>query len=105
MGTPAISRRLNGPVTFLDPLGEVSGVRLGDILPDQMSAIEERLTTIGQRVHKQLAIRGRNDLVVPSGQNKDRGLDAWQKSLQAREIARVSPNILRRLLEPAAGGR
>jgi len=75
-------------------MGEVSGVRLGSILPDEMSAIEERLTAVRQRVHEQLAIRWWNERVVPAGQNKDGGLDAWQKRLQAPPavgFARANP--------------
>jgi hypothetical protein len=54
-----------------------------------MSAIEERLTATGQQVRKQLAVRWRDDRVVSAGKNKYGGPDAWQKRLQAREIARV----------------
>src|SRR3984893_770568 len=58
-----ISRRLHRSVPFVDPLSELGGVRVRRILPDEMSAIEERLTAMGQQVRKQLAVRWRDDWV------------------------------------------
>ena len=43
----ASTLRLNRAVLFLGPLGEVGGVRLCSILPDEMPPIEERLTAMG----------------------------------------------------------
>ena len=60
---------------------------------------------MGQEVREQLSVRWRNDRVVPASKDKHGSLDAWKKRFQAREVARVSPNILRRLLEPPVGGR
>src|SRR2546427_61322 len=46
----ALTLRLNRVVFLLDPLGEVGGVRLCSILPDEMPPIEERVTAMGQEV-------------------------------------------------------
>ena len=46
----ALTLRLNRAVFLLDPLGELGGVRLCSILPDEMPPIEERVTAMGQEV-------------------------------------------------------
>jgi hypothetical protein len=67
----------NRPVTASEPVGELSGIGIRRVFPDEMAAFEELMMAIGQVLREQLPVRRRNDRIIPAGKNKHGRLDAW----------------------------
>ena len=54
---------------------------------------------------EELAVRGRNDGILPASKNEHVGLDAWKKRLQTRKVTRVGLDKRGGLRKPATDGR
>jgi len=91
-------------VTASEPIGQLDGIGIRCVFPDEVATFEEFMTAMGQVLCEQFAVRRRNNGIIPAGKNQHGGRDAWQKRLKARKVARVGLDKFRGVREPAAGG-
>lgn len=91
-------------VTASEPIGELDGIGIRCVFPDEVATFEELMTAMGQVLCEQFAVRRRNNGIIPAGKNQHGDRDAWQKRLKARKVARVGLDKFRGVREPAAGG-
>ena len=77
----------NRPVTDSEPIGEMDGIGIRCVFPDEVATLEEFMTAMGEVLCEQFAVRRRNNGIVTAGKNQHGGHDAWQKRLKARKVA------------------